>query len=458
MTDSTADVREALSRIVADEPDDAVDPATLDAIWRAGSRRRWRARAGVGATLAMVAILVAGALVPLRAPSAAVPGTPSGAPLASYPEHVAMPLRPSETSTPGLTALAVPGTRGTRSGVYAVGPDGSVAFVPLGGASDIFPLGGPPGAALAVSPDGRWLATTSALLDLATGARVGVALDRSADPAEQWRGAPWWSPDSHRVLYPAVPSLAGSEGLVVDVRGTTQVVPPAGVGDALLLAGWTDDETVIGIWRRSVDEFTMLTWRLGDTGWTDGATVSWPGWQDDPQAAASVSPDGSRLLLLRSVDRSESGANPGTEAQVFDTSTGALVGFPVGDVPASEAGWTQGSFLSWEGFGCRPAWRGDVPVITDGGVRLANGPAGDELVSISSAFGHGRLPGLRRERAAGRPGAQPRQPCGWSGCGPGACRWACWSSPALAVWWFGRRQNWREHPKPLPAIFPTFGR
>lgn len=457
MTDSTAGVREALSRIVADEPDDSVDPATLDAIWRAGSRRRWRARAGVGATLAVVAILVAGALVPLRAPSAAVPGTPSGAPLTSYPEHVAMPLRPSETTTPGLTALAVPGTRGTRSGAYAVGPDGAVAFVPLGGASDVFPLGGRPGASLAVSADGRWLATTSALLDLVTGGRVGVALDRSADPVEQWRGAPWWSPDSHRVLYPAVTSLAGSEGLVVDVRGTTQVVPPAGVGDALLLAGWKDDETVIGVWRRSVDAFTVLTWRLGEPRWSDGATISWPGWQDDPQAAASVSPDGSRLVLLRSVDRTESGVNPGTEAQVFDASTGALVGFPVGDVPAPEVGWTQGSFLSWDGFGCRLAWRTDVPVITDGGVRLANGPASDELVSISSAFGQGICPSFAGNELQGEP--VPNLGAVWLE------RVRAWGLPlavlvlvGLAVWWFGRRQNWREHPKPLPAIFPTFGR
>ena len=453
MTDSTAGVREALSRLVADEPDDTVDPAVLDAAWRAGSRRRWRTRAGVGAALAVVAILVAGALVPLPAPSAAVPGTSSGASLPSYPEHVAMPLRPSETSTPGLAALVVPGTSATRSGEYAVAPDGSVAYVPLGGASDTFLTG----SADAVSPNGRWLATASAVLDLTTAARVGVTLDRSGDPAEQQRGAAWWSPDSQRVLYPAVPSLAGSEGLVVDVRGTTQVVPPAGVGDALLLAGWTDDDTVIGIWRRGVDAFAVLRWRLGDPRWTDGATLTWPGWEDDPQAAASVSPDGSRLLLLRSVDRGDSGAAPGTEAQVFDASTGALVGFPVGDVPASEAGWTQGSFLSWEGFGCRPAWRGDVPVITDGGVRLANGPAGDELVSISSGFGRGICPSFAGNELQGVPvsnlGAVWRE------------RLRTWGLPlavlvliGLAVWRFGRRQNWREHPKPLPAIFPTLGR
>ena len=66
MTDPTARVREELSRIAAGQPDDAVDAATLDAIWRAGSRRRWRARAGAVATLVAIALLVAGALGPSR--------------------------------------------------------------------------------------------------------------------------------------------------------------------------------------------------------------------------------------------------------------------------------------------------------------------------------------------------------------------------------------------------------
>jgi hypothetical protein len=64
MTDSTTRLREALSQIAADHTDDAPDPATLDAIWRAGRRRRWRARAGVVATLGVVALLVLGAFVP----------------------------------------------------------------------------------------------------------------------------------------------------------------------------------------------------------------------------------------------------------------------------------------------------------------------------------------------------------------------------------------------------------
>lgn len=457
MTDSTAGVREALSRIVADEPDDSVDPATLDAMWRAGSRRRWRARAGVVATLGVVALLVLGALVPVPVPTAAVPATPPGVPLASYPEHVAMPWRPNVTSTPGVTALVVPGTQQNRVGVYAVGPAGSVSFV----SPDDVEAGSPPsvisGPALAVSPDGRWLATATALLDVVSGRRVGITHDGPMEDAEGRGAVPSWSPDSSRVLYPTVPSLAGAEAVVVDLAGVVTEVPPAGVGDALLLAGWTDEETVVGLWRRSADEFTVLTWSIGDDRWTDGATVSWPGWEEDPQASASVSPDGSRLLLLRSVDSAEPGTNPGTQAQVFDTSTGALVGFPMGGVPASDAGWAEGSFLSWEGFGCRPAWRGDVPVITDGGVRLANGPAREELVSISSAFGNDVCPAFAGNELRGEP--VPNLGAVWLE------RLHTWGIPlgvlvlaGFVVWLFGRRQHWREHPKPLPAIFPTFGR
>lgn len=457
MTDSTTRLREALSQIAADHTDDAPEPATLDAIWRTGSRRRWRARAGVVATLGVVALLVLGAFFPWGVPTAAVPATPPGVPLARYPEHVAMPWGPHVTSTPGLTALVLPGTQDSRVGVHAVAPDGSVSFVSPDDVTAGFPPSVIPGPALAVSPDGRWLATASALLDLISGDRVGITPDRSGEAAQGTGAVPSWSPDSSRVLYPTVPSLVGAEAVVVDLAGGVQDVPPAGVGDALLLAGWIDEDTVVGLWRRSADEFTVLTWSLGDDRWTNGATVPWPGWEEGPQAAASVSPDGSRLLLLRSVDSIEAGTNPGTQAQVFDTSTGAVVGFPVGDVPASDAGWTEGSFLSWEGNGCRPAWRGDVPVITDGGVRLADGPGGEELVSISSAFGTDVCPAFAGNELSGEP--VPNLGAVWLE------RLHTWGIPlgalvlaGFVVWLFGRRQNWREHSKPLPAIFPTFGR
>ena len=247
MTDSTTRLREALSQIAADHTDDAPDPATLDAIWRAGRRRRWRARAGVVATLGVVALLVLGAFVPWGVPTVAVPATPPGVPLASYPEHVAMPWRPHVTSSPGLTSLVVPGTQEGRVGVYAIGPDGSVSFVSQDDETAGFPPSVIPGPALAVSPDGRWLATASALLDVVSGERVGITPDLSVEETTGRGASPSWNPDSSRVLYPTVPSLAGAEAVVVDLAGGVQDVPPAGVGDALLLAGWTDEETVVGL-------------------------------------------------------------------------------------------------------------------------------------------------------------------------------------------------------------------
>jgi hypothetical protein len=81
-----------------------------------------------------------------------------------------------------------------------------------------------------------------------------------------------------------------------------------------------------------------------------------------------------------------------------------------------------------------------VPVITDGGVRLADGPAGKELVSISSAFGTDRCPAFAGNELRGEPvlnlGAVWLE------------RLHTWGIPlgllvlaGLVVWWFGRRQN-----------------
>jgi hypothetical protein len=78
-------------------------------------------------------------------------------------------------------------------------------------------------------------------------------------------------------------------------------------------------------------------------------------------------------------------------------------------------------------------------------------------VSISSGFGRGICPSFAGDELQGVPvsnlGAVWRE------------RLRTWGLPlavlvliGLAVWGFGRRQNWREHPKPLPAIFPTLGR
>mgnify|MGYP001499199120 FL=1 len=98
-----------------------------------------------------------------------------------------------------------------------------------------------------------------------------------------------------------------------------------------------------------------------------------------------------------------------------------------------------------------------MPVITDGGVRLADGPAGEELVSISSAFGTDVCPAFAGNELRGEP--VPNLGAVWLE------RLHTWGIPlgslvlaGFVVWFFGRRQKWREHHKPLPAIFPTFGR
>ncbi len=470
---TTHDDLHARLAVLADSrvPDDTTTtPPPADVLWRAGDRRRWRSRAGVAVAVAAVALLVVAAFVPFGGVPEAVPANSAGQPLPSYPQHVAMPWSVPRSTTPGPSAIAVAGTSADDAGVWLIGPTGAVSFLPLHALT--VPAGGLGSAEedrLALSPDGLWLATGSGLHDLVTGRAVGAAPERGwSVPDALWNSAPWWSPDSRRVLYPAGPGVTSSEGLVVDVSGTTAVVPAAGVGDALILAGWRDSSTVVGLWRKGVEEFLVMTWTIGDERWTNGPSISWPGWEagwpevrpqapgtvSEPMTAAAVSPDGSRIVLLGSAQDGSSGTTV-TRAQVFDSRTGGLVGFPVGDVPAAQAGWSPGSSIGWAGWGCRMAWRHGVPVITDdGAVRLAGDPGADDLVSLPAtlagcpAFAGDALQGTPVENAGAL----------W------AARLRTWAIPlalllvtGFLVWRFGRRTNWREPLPRLPFIYPTAG-
>ncbi|HET7762367.1 MAG TPA: hypothetical protein VFL46_08410 [Phycicoccus sp.] len=469
MTTPHDDLHARLAVLAETRVADGGPPAPpTDVLWRAGSRRRWRVRAAAGAVVAVVLLLVVGAFVPIGGVPEAVPATAPGEPLPSYPEHVAMPWSPPRTATPGPSAIAVGGANGEEAGAWLVGPTGGVSFLPLRSLTGSGGGFGGPEERLAVSPDGHWLATGAGLHDLVSGRDIGVALDSGGVPADVgWESAPWWSPDSRRVLYSAGPGSSAGEGLVVDLAGTTAVVPPAGVGDALVLAGWRDDSTVIAVWRKGAEEFLVMTWTLGDEQWTNGPTISWPGWEEDwPQApdtvgsermtAAAVSPDGSQVVLLGSVN----GAVPGTtdtRAQVFDSSTGALVGFPVGDVPAADAGWTAGSSVDWPGWGCRIGWRNGGPVVTDDGAfRPAGDPDGGDLVTLPPPLAGG-CPALAGNELQGTP--LPNTAALW------AQRLRTWGLPlaglvavlALAWWWSRRRGGWTRPLPRLPFIYPTAG-
>ena len=437
-------------------PDDAGAPAPpTEVLWRAGSRRRWRSRAGVAAVVAVVLLLVVGAFVPIGGVPEPVPATTPGHALPSYPENVAMPFSPPTTSAPGVAALAVPGRNGASAGVWAVGPRGRVAFVPVRDLDSAGPVLAPEEEAPALSPDGHWLATASALRDLTTGRMVGVAADSgrelgSAPP----RTPPWWAPDSRRILY-APNADPASEGLVVDVAAaTTDVVPAAGVGTALVVAGWRDADTVVAVWRNGPDTYLVLTWRVGDEAWTNGATITWPGAPSDAEVRASLSPDGSHLVLVR---RLEAVGGAATEGQVFDARTGALVGIPVNGVPADEVGWTPDSTLQWQGWGCRPAWRDGVPVITDGSIRTMAPQPGDELVRLSSAFGADPCAAFAGDELQGRP--VPNTAAVWTE------RLRTWGLPIVGLvavgfllrWWSRRRGGWTRPLPRLPFIYPTAG-
>jgi hypothetical protein len=444
-----------LETLVADRLRDDPPAPPADVLWRSGSRRRWRSRAGAAGVVAVVLLLILGAFLPLGGVPQAVPATPPGQALPSYPENVAMPFSPRTTSTPGVAALALPGSNGDSAGVWAVGPRGGVAFVPVRDLGPSGPVLLPEEQHAALSPDGHWLATASALRDLTTGRVVGVATDSGRDlGSPQPPVPPSWSPDSRRVVYHPSADPA-SEGLVVDVAtSSTVVVPAAGVGTALVVAGWRDAGTVVGVWRNGADTYLVLTWTVGDESWTNGATVTWPGASSDAELRASVSPDGTQLLLVRRV---EAGDGSATEGQVFDTRTGALVGIPVDGVPAADVGWTPDSSLQWEGWGCRPAWRSGVPVVTDGSIRTMAPQPGDELVNLSSAFGADPCAAFAGDELQGRPVSNT------------AALWAerlrTWGLPVIGLvavgfvlwWWSRRRGGWNRPLARLPFIYPTAG-
>ncbi len=449
--DGLARELEALAHHLTDGPSPTPSPSD---VWRSGARRRWRTRGlALGAGAAAVA-LVASAVVSVGGAPRSMPATGPGEPLTSYPENVVMPFSLPATRTPGTAALVLPGEWDGRRAVFTVGPAGAVAVLDTGVIEGTGPSDPAPDAEdVALSPDGRWVASATSVRDLVTGRELGIALDRSRTQVENGlRGTPWWSPDSRRVLVPGLSSSPASIGIVVDVgSGSTSVVPPAGVGDALVLAGWRDGSTVVGVWRSGVDTVRILTWTVGGEQWTDGATITWPAPTSDQRSAATLSPDGSRVLLLDEAPLDDATQTAGTRAQVFDAGSGALVGF----APATS--WAEGSYVEWAGWGCRPAWRDGEPVITDNrSLSLAGGPR-DPLVRLSSDFGTDVCPAFPGDAIQGAPVANSGAV--W------AERVRTWGLPlagvvlvGLLVWWKGRRQQWKRDLGSLPFIYQVGGR
>ena len=394
----------AALRDLVDDADAGVAPPVADDLWAGGRRRRRTARVVPVLAAACVAGLVALLVLPAGNPRASEPAVqvdPDGVVrLTAYPDVIARPPFPTETARPGVTAAIVPGSD-LAAPVYAASAAGVVSRVPL--PRDESGLLGTP----SLSPNGRWVARGPVLTDLVGGATLPSRADQVrlqaawTPPAEP----SWWSPDSRRVFVAMFNAgTPRSGGLVAGIDGSTIEVPLVADGVAPIVAGWLDDATLLAFLDLGpgTSRLEGRTWRVGDDTWrvadvdVEWSTVEELEAPEDEVVRASLSPDRSRLLLTRSVADPEPTGLQSTRAMMFDPATGAQIGMPSDEGVVDSAGWAPGSYVEWGGWGCRPAWRDGLPVITDGQVRgfvdtdpngVVDGRVSYDLVSVSSGYG-----------------------------------------------------------------------
>lgn len=366
----STDLRTALHDLADGKPRPA-PPA--EALWARGRRRTRTRRAAAGATVAAVAGLVAVAVWPGTPPTApSQPLTPPSVQEPStLPDAVALPpFTPDLAERLGRKAMALSDDDGR---FWVVDGTGDVARV--GPAAPTF---------VALSPDGRWLSRWLSVIDLTTGKTVeptGPVADRHSSA----QGQGLWSPDSKRVYVDSSPTrppaamgvVLGTDGRIVEVPLTVDQATPT------FVAGWLDDDTLLGFERRGTGSTRLVarTWTLGDRAWTPGGLViTWPRGSGSA-VAGSISPSGRRVLIRWRSD--VDGISTG--AMMFDAKTGKHVGMPMSTGEVDPTKWAVGSTGGWPGWGCRPAWRGDRPVITDGKI-AALAEKVDPSIPVSSRF------------------------------------------------------------------------
>ncbi|CAN7150925.1 hypothetical protein [Knoellia sp. LjRoot47] len=388
---STNQLSTALRELVVDGERSLRAPDAGD-LWAAGRRRRVTAAVVPLAVAACVVALVALVVWPSGPPRAALPAVrvDGSQRLMSYPASIAKPPFVHVTAAPGVTAALVP-SAGLVSQPYAVSPGGSVTQVEVSaGGVDV------PDLQPALSPDGRWVARGLVLTDLVRGVTTPrpqdlARLERRWTPPQE---PSWWSPDSHHAFMAAFNQGAPrSGGVVIGVDGTMSEVPLLEGGLQGVFAGWLDDDTLLALLDLGpgTTRLEVRTWTIGDPSWSaTGAVLSWS--EEEPtELRALLSPDGQRLLLTTAGTDDATNQLATTTAMMFDPRTGARLGMPTSDGTVDVAAWAEGSFAGWNGWGCRPAWRDGLPVITDGGVKgfvNTSGRPGDrELVSVSSGYG-----------------------------------------------------------------------
>ncbi len=345
-----------LTRLLTGAADDIVERERVPApdapvLWRHGRRTTWAAR-GVAAGLAAALVLVGGALVAVvrQAP----PTAPSNGTSVTYPELVSDLFTSGDPVDPGpvFGLVDLPGTYPQGRTVGVIDRSGALTGLPSWSRSADVDLEsiGDPGSALA--PDGTHLLTPDGIVDLTDGTLTRLLLVEGVSQVAA-AGRAVWSPDSQHV------ALGTLEGPSVLDRFADVVLEPA-TGDAgVLIAGWRDDDTMLGLRSPSSTDgpaFDIVARSLGDPDWTTVSTISADAVKAANGAAGQMSPsavfaspDGSRLLLV----------DPGGHSALVATTTGQRVAF-AGAAPAS-------TDVQW-GV-CAPVWQDNEPLLARGGLR-----------------------------------------------------------------------------------------
>ena len=443
-------------RDLVDDVEEGVAPLVPADLWAGGRRRRRTTRLVPGLAAACVAAVVGLLVWPTGQPRASVPavgldvdGTTR---LTAYPSVIARPPFVRTASTPGVSAAVVVSASGIPQ-LHVVSPTGDVRRISEPAMTG---AGGVP----SLSPDGRWIAWRSTLTDLLAGSSV-PSVDVRSRLAEQWipdDEPAWWAPDSSRVFVSALDEVSpGSSGFVLGTDGTVLEVPVVEEAIQPVLAGWLDRTTVLALLDLGpgTSRLEVRTWTVGEPSWREpGTVVSWSETGGDDQILrATLSPDRGRLLLTGSRTDAGTGELSGTEAMMFDPRTGDQLGMPSGDGTVSASSWAPGSLVGWEGWGCRPAWRENLPVVTDGSVRAPLAAEGEELVEVSSRFS--TCVAFAGDELRGTPAANHLAV--WQE------RLWTWGLPVLGIsglvvalwWWSRRRDSWRQRPSWLPMIWST---
>ena len=343
-------------------------------LWRRGRRTTWLAR-GAAAGLAAALVLVGGALVAVVRDRPAT--MPSDGTSLTYPRLVSDLFTEGDAAEPGpvfgLVALPPLDHRGShtgvidRSGVLSGLPrwSGSTTTIDLDSLED-------PGGALA--PDGVHLLIRDGIVDLTDGSLTRPLMVEGVSQVAL-DGRAVWSPDSRHI---AVGTLQGP--LVLDSFADVVTQRRRAPGDTnVLLAGWLDNATVVGVRTPSgpplgapapgtpgtpetagaaTAALDIVARGLGEADWSTLSVVS----PDAVKAAgtgglasltaAYASPDGSRLLLV---------GRDGHSALV-DTVTGQPVAF----AGAESASGPAPTSVTWDA--CDPVWQDDQPLLADGGL------------------------------------------------------------------------------------------